>query len=462
MRTILSVESYGDTSPEGDAEHLVIRALRSPFNIPKAAVARSFNLQPSHMPDWGIPGAVRQRGELLRAQLATHPGIAQLLNTLETTPVDEFKPIYIVLSDSDAELISWETLCDTHGAFVALDKRWPIGRITDPMSGQPRPPAELQRPVRVMLVISAFGIADQHREWEVFVDALEKGRAAGLDILVKVLVGAPEIRQRIEQRITDGLAGVEVGHIQKTSARLIGDILEWSPNILHFFCHGRANESDQSLILATGSDYADPETVEGSTRVMKDSLVTLSTSLPNPWLLILNCCSTGQPVKNLQSIAHGVVSAGFPAAVAMLEPIDANDAFEFTDAFYHSLFPTLQNAVVELREENRTAFEWSSPMFAARAAIRDLHGEAQNYHEWSLPVLYVRGLEPFFFERPRVPAVSPGDTSTYRAKAQVVAEWIRSVGTRYTPAEIEAIIAHALSDVPREFWPSPKGDFGNG
>ena len=127
-------------------------------------------------------------------------------------------------------------------------------------------------------------------------------------------------------------------------------------------------------------------------KIRTQQLVSVGQLLSDPWLMTLNCCSSGQATKQLQSMAHQVVSAGFPAAVAMLEPVATKDAHEFTRSFYASLFGGLRRAADTLVRNPSVEFEWVEPMYAARAAVCDLHqGAAADSREWALPVLYLPG-----------------------------------------------------------------------
>lgn len=471
MRTVLSVDPLGGVDPSTDAERLTVRVVRSPFNVNKANVAQLLTLAPGDLPDWSAPDAVRERGRRVRDSLSQHPGVAQVLQQVFTAPVGQQQPLFVMLSESEAEQINWETLCDSQDQFVALDPRWPIGRITDPMTGQSRPPAELALPVRMMVLISAFGIKGQEQEWKMLRDAVLAARQAGVPVVVKALVGPTALADAIRAEIAAGLADVEVAPIDKTPARVVQAIAEWSPNIVHCFCHGRSELDDQSIELATALDYAQleaaahdggqPPPSAGSVRIGVRQWVALSTQLANPWLMTLNCCSSGQSAKNLHSLAHQIVSAGFPAAVAMLEPVDARDAYEFSRAFYRSLFTAIGRAAQSLQAAVRVPFEWSEAMVGARTAICDLHnGDATNAHEWALPALYVRGIDPFHFERAR--ALPAGEANAHKASARLIAEWLQTAGRRRSEDERRAVMEAALAGVPKEFWPRVDGSFADG
>ena len=234
----------------------------------------------------------------------------------------------------------------------------------------------------------------QQREWETLLGAAtRRGRTAWR--CAKFLVAETPLRTAIDEAITrQGLDWIEVSHIEKTASRVIQEISDWKPNVLHWFATG-SRTTRAGTRVATAADHSTPGTASGSVKIRTQQLATLAQLLPEPWLLTLNCCSSGQAAKELQSMAHQVVSAGFPAAVAMLEPVASSDAHEFTRAFYTSLFNALRRASAELANTQRVEFEWVEPMYAARTALRDLHLDApSNSREWALPVLYVRGIDP--------------------------------------------------------------------
>jgi hypothetical protein len=473
MRTVLVVDRTGVIDPVTGCEQMVVKVMRSPFNVTGADMAKPFALAPAELPAWGTTNAVRERGRLLRERLFSHDGIKQLLQRLEQTPVGEVKPLYVVLKQGDPELFSWETLCTSTDDFVALDKRWPIGRISDPMSAPSRPPPTLRLPVKVMAIISALGVHGQAKEWELFRAALLKTRKLGLEIQLKLLVGDPEMRAAIDKAIAGGLTGVEVSHLDKTGSRVIQEIVGWDPNIVHFFCHGVVEATGKSLELATGSDYTTPGITRGSVRIRSKSLSEMSDNLSNPWLLTLNCCASGQAAKDLQSMAHEVVSAGFPAAVAMLEPVDASDAHEFTRAFYSTVFASLVRVKTDLEKQQMVSFEWVPAMYEARTAISQLHQDhPENSREWTLPVLYVRGIDPLnFFAGPPLTAKQPltagqplsDETARdYKMKARIVAEWLAGTPEELTPEQLQIVMKKALAGVPKEFWPTVDGSFADG
>lgn len=457
-RTILAVDALSD--------QFIVRVVRAPFLVDGAQKADFLNLLPKQLPGLDTAAAVRARGLMVRDALRMHLGVSRILDRLGETPDGQVSPLFVMLSPSDAELINWEMLCDGNEAFIALDPRWPIARIIDPVNAPSRPPAELATPIRMMAVISALGIADQRKEWELIRDAVLATRQAGLHVKLKLLVGDAALRASIEQAIANGLADTEVGHIDDTAARVTQAIRGWAPHILHFFCHGIADAGGQRLELATANDHLqhtahNPDVTHGSVAIPTQDLKTLGASLSNPWLLVLNCCSSGQATPGLQSMANQIVSVGFPAVIAMLEPVDAADAYEFTRAFYPPAFASLQIAHEELQHKPRTVMEWTPAMYYARVAISQLNGrDANTSPEWSLPVLYVRGLEAQAFERPR--GLSEAQSNDFRTRAETAARWLQTAGQQLSEAERIEALQQALAMVPKSFWPSPDGSFAHG
>jgi CHAT domain len=457
MRTVLTVDPTGEIDPVLQTERMVVKVERHAVSVPKMTNVQPLTLPP--MPDWSTANAVAERGKLLREALRKHAGIAGVLDNLAVMPAGNVNPIYVKLNEGDAELITWETLCDLKDAFVALDRRWPIGRITDPASTRTRGAPLFRFPIRLLAVISAFGIANQAREWRFLRDALSDARTAGLDVLLRVLVGEDALFDAITKDIAGGLPWVQVASITGTGARVVSEISKWKPNVVHFFCHGRSDAGKQELEFATASDYKDPNLTQGSVTVGVDQLVDLGLELDNPWLMTLNCCEGAHASDDLTSIAYQVVSTAFPAAVAMLEPVDASDAYEFTRALYGSLFGELAKVNQALKVSAAVEFEWAQVTHDARTAINDLHhGDAANRKEWALPALYVRGVDPMRFERPPA-AETEQEQLHFVTAARTVAGWLNSVRDSMPEDQRLAVMSATLVGVPKQYWPETDGTF---
>lgn len=471
MRTVITVDSTGETDPTYNSETFMVKVERHRVVVPGMKNVRQLQLAPGQLPNWATPDAVVERGRMLRDALLQHAGIAGVLQNLSLAPVGDFCPIYVKFDEGDAELFTWEALCDAKDAFIALDRRWPIGRITDPANGS-RTMRLFQAPVRLLAVISALGVATQATEWRHLRDAVTDARAAGLDVRMRVLVGESALHTTIAAEIANGLAGVELGSVSGTSAQLLADMIRWKPHIVHCFCHGRSDAATQKLDLATASDFTDRAAAKalghpedgpehGSISFTVEQIVNMGLKLANPWLLTLNCCEGGQPGEDLTSIAHQAVSAAFPACIAMLEPVEATDAHEFTRALYPALFVELDLVAKALVASNRVEFEWAMVMHDARDAINQLHGaDSANEREWVLPALYVRGVDAMLFERPQG-GESEKDVVRFKLAARIASEWARTSGAGMTDAEREVVIADMLVDIPQRYWPNARGELGD-
>jgi hypothetical protein len=457
MRTVLTIDRTGEIDPTFQTEKLLVKIERNPANVPGMTFTRPLELSPAQLPAWSMTNAVVERGRLLRAALRKHAAIASILDDLGKDPDGSVHPIYVKLNQSDAESITWEALCDANDAFVALDRRWPIGRITDPAETEPRNPPLFTLPVRVLAVISALGIQGQIREWQYLRDAVRDARNAGLGIQLRVIVGDAAVYSAIEQEIQAHPPGwAELGSVPEDGNVLVRAIKSWQPQILHFFCHGVAEGSTQRLEFAAALDYQDTTTKRGSALVDAGQLIALSNGLTNPWLATFNCCEGAQASEELTSLAHQAVSAAFPAAVAMLEPIDAKDAHEFTRAFYAELFSEL--LAVGQGSGANAPFEWARLMREVRITLNKLHDEdASNRREWALPALYVRGVDPMGFVR-----LAPGELATdateHRRTASFVAKWLRTVRESMPLAARVDVMQEMLGSVPQKYWPDPDGE----
>lgn len=465
MRTVLAVDTLGETNPATGAEVLMVKAERASVDPAGARKFKRLDLSAQALPDWSTPSGVLARGQAVRQALCTHPGVQAILDNLALAPAGQVQPLFLKLAGGDAEMIPWETLCDGGGEFLALDQRWPIGRVCDPLQGESRPPPVLSLPVRLLAVISAYGIPTQKQEWAALARAVQEARTAGLPVQMRVLVADDTTYQAVQASIAGGLTDVELSGIEKTASRVVQDIVAWAPNIVHFFCHGYAGStpSEQSLELATKADISG-QAGAGSVRIRTRQLTDMLVALPNPWLVTLNCCASAAASSELLSLAHQVVSAGFPAAVAMIEPVDASDAHEFSRSFYRCLFADLLRAVQQLQQAGagaprRVPFEFTHAMHEARSAVCEMHGgDAPNARQWVLPVLYVRGVEPLQFDAP--PAVPQSQSAEYTLRAQIVAGWLQQVRESLDEAGRLEVMQRLLAQVPARFWPDVNGQFG--
>ncbi len=462
MRTVFTVDPVGLPGAGMEPEKFMIKVEKHSAEIPLMKRMLPLDLPP--LPGWDTPNAVAARGCLVRDALRKHPGIASVLNALETTPVGTRVPIYVKLSEGDAELIAWEMLCDQANKFIALDRRWPIGRVTDPASYGTRTPPLFRLPVRILAVISAFGVENQQQEWEALLTTADTARQAGLPVEIRVLSGSPDVHVQVASDIANARPWVSLGGLEASGAKVLTAITHWQPNIVHFFCHGTANDHthEQFLELASRSDFEDMAVTSGSVTISGDQLVSFGELLDNPWLMVLNCCKGAQASREALSLAHRVASAAFPAAFAMLEPVDASDAHEFTEAIYGALFRELRAVETQLKAGQPVHFEWATLTHDARDALNSRHkSDAAGRREWALPALYVREIKPMEF-RPAPANASAETLAAQKAALETIAEWLRSVkDSELSEERRKQAMADALTkaNVPAALWPSVDGTF---
>jgi hypothetical protein len=457
-RTVIALNATGEKDPVTKLEVFQILVEKHSVNVPGMRLSKPLKL--SAIPDWSAQDAVSARGRHLRDALREHAGIAAVLDGLGMLPAGSQAPLYVKMEAGDAESITWETLCDTSDKFFALDPRSPIGRITDPASTIERPTPLFRVPVRISAVISAIGISGQTAEWNTLRDAADATRAAGLPVEIQVLTGDSGLFAQVTQDIAANRPWVNVAGIDATGAKVASAIKRWQPNIVHFFCHGRGGDNEQQIELATATDFADPAVTTGSVTLNRDQLEKLGATLDNPWLIVLNCCEGAQASSDSMSLAHHVVSNAFPAALAMLEPVDATDAHEFTRAIYESLLSELNTVKQAMKAGTTYSFEWAAITHAARDAINSLHqGKAMAQREWALPALYVRGMRPMEFRF--VDDTSDEVIAKQKSALDAMAEWLRSVSGSLAEDRRRSALEKAMTaaGVPKELWPSVDGSF---
>jgi hypothetical protein len=161
----------------------------------------------------------------------------------------------------------------------------------------------------------------------------------------------------------------------------------------------------------------------------------------------------------MQSLVSHAVEAGFPAAVAMIAPVAAVDAHEFTRAFYRGLFDQLRTTAAALVHQPRVPFEWLQSLHFARTAICDLHGgNAANAPQWSIPVLYVRGIDPPQFMEPP-PAGQQDRLAEFMVRTRLTADFLEASRGTMSEERRLAMMSEILTDVPKSYWPNVDGRF---
>ncbi len=451
-RTIVGVE------PGMDA--LLVKLLKAPVLIGAESKWLPFNCDPDELPDWTDAEAVERRGRTILDRLKDNPAVKEAIEGVLRTPPGEVSSIYFKLTHSDAERICWETLCDTDGNFLALDRRWPIARMADSMYDRPMSTQEFAGTLRILAVIAALGL-DGRKEWEGIKAAVEKARADGLDIRLLVLTGRDEVTEAVKDAVNGGLTGVKVRSMPGSRSELAAEVEEFKPQIMHFFCHGRVDIGVAQLELATRLDEQ-AGTQVGSVRLKVSQENGIPAVQTGVWLVTLNCCEGARSTQDLFSIAYNVVASGVPAAIGMLEPIDAEDAHAFCGGLYPALLKLIHETVQGAAPGETRELSWVMALHLPRNVLSEKHDDdPKNNREWVLPVLYVR---PDAFQIRVVgqaDAIAPEDLENMTDKAEEVAAALRALPPG-TPEFVRKQLLEIIEDIPPSMRPDLNGDFSSG
>ncbi len=400
--------------------------------------------------------AVRLAGVRLRESLSGQPAVRQAIQeAISQAKQGAVVPIYLLIRDGTQaiEMLPWETLWDPQEQFLALDGRWPIGRMS---GGQPGKQVErtFNPPIRLLAFLAATGI-EARPEWDALYGAL---CAAKLPVDLRVYLCEPDLENHIKSLPADPNVGVEVAYLPQPFdfAQLIANADE-SPHIIHFFCHG-STEDGPTLLLATLADW---EHGESSVKLGPDEFRRIPGWDSHLWLVTLNCCESAAPDQQTSSFARALVAEmKVPAVVAMREAVKAEDANIFSGAFYAALLreikPSLDTGARPVE------IEWARALQAPRHSIcqayatssqKKLSSAAACSKEWALPVIYVRAEEFKLRAIPQQSPLSEQDRLSIKAEIdklrQVIAELPENV-----PEQAIAILKAQIASLEATLFPA--------
>ncbi len=437
-------------------EGMSIQLYKAPQDFQNARIPMPFDCPPEAMPPWSQDQAVKLHGQTIFNRLQTHPAIKSALETAMHAPTGDVRALYFKIDVRDAERLLWESLCDDNGTFLALDRRWPIGRMADSPIDRPLVEYTFNPPLKLLAFISALGVEGKP-EWESLRQAMLKGRQKGLPIELQVYVGEQALLDGIKQEIQQGLVGVRVDPLPQRMYEIEDALADFAPHVVHFFCHGSTAHGVSELELATILDRLQ-QNPAGSLRLRVDQLANLP-GLDHAWLITFNCCEGGRPTSDLHSMAHSLVASGIPAAVGCLEPIAAPDAHEFCSGFYAAVFNRLQALLTGIGAGQSVEFEWVEALRPPRTGLCEKHlNQPGNFRQWALPVIYVR--PEGFRIRKGGNGVDPEAFKEMVDRAEMVAKALRALPPETPPAVRDQLLA-LLAALPAELRPDLNGSFPN-
>jgi CHAT domain len=424
MRLIVNFDSVG--------KNTVLTLYKAPALVAGMNMGRNVRIRP-------LAGANAQaRGEELVKLLRRHEPVKQALAmALAQPPTAPPQPIYIRVVADAADALPWELLYAIPQGFVALDPRWPVGRIgtfvrdlTD---------RSFVAPFRTVAVLSAAARQGQ-AQLDALVRAVMDARQQGLTVHLHVITG--------EQAVIDRAHALNVGHITAewiaASPVDVGrQITDARPSILHLLCHGGfAAPGVRGLALATMQDFLAGEQT-GSVVLSLDMLArTLEPA--DPWLVVLAACETAQATDSA-AFAHGLVNAGIPTVIGMRRLVDLGAMNHFCSALYPEIFATVTRVLKPDpgRPPVRT-IDWVTALTAPRQKAIVGINPAQ-VDTWSDPVLYAQEA-PLRVYVPPDEGLSAEEYAALRARFDLFVLFRQRLDPVTTPA---AVLAEADGEIAR-------------
>jgi len=371
--------------------------------------------------------AMRLAGLRLRTSLFGQPAVSQAIQEAITQAKQQGTavPIYLYMRDGTqaVEPLPWETLCDPQEQFLALDARWPIGRMSGGQLGR-----EEQRiynpPIRMLAFLSAAAISAQG-EWDALYDAL---RTSGMPIALRVFIAEPDLEQHINQRAAAPNVQVDLQYLaQPFDLAQVVENADFSPHIIHFFCHGSTVDGP-SLLLATKAGW---EQDSSDVEISPEEFRRIPGWDKHLWLVALNCCEGAAAEQETSSFARTLVTdLKIPAVAAMREAVKVEDANIFCGSFYTALLREIKPSLAT--GESFVSVEWARALVDPRFSIckayatsnsTKLSSAAAASKEWALPVIYVRASD---FKLRAISALSPLSTPD-RVASKAELEQLRQV-----------------------------------
>lgn len=346
-----------------------------------------------------------------------------------------------------AQMLPWETLQDSQGAFMALRAEPLLARLVTPRHQQLPIERTFKPPLRVLALLAAAGrqpdgsVLTALPELDALLAALDSRPEVPVE--VHVLGVDDDVRGCVEARDDPRIrfSGLEA------LSTLEDALADFQPHVVHFFCHGFASENAQPrLELATRSDQLAGHP-RGAIALEADQLADLLRPQSQLWLLTLNCC-LGAAATETISFARDVMSRrlDLPAVIAMREAIDRQDAHLFAEAVMGELCKVVRQL---LGGSSAAALDWSCLLPPVRQRLCTTRcqtlSNAQSCRVWTVPVLYVRP-EPFLIRglADAPPAAATGRVEEMRAQIATLAAMRAELGA------VPGLPASALAAIDQE------------
>lgn len=334
---------------------------------------------------------VTAAGVALRDSLLLHSGISGRLNMWLSMLNKDYLSLQLQLESSAADQLPWEALVDNNGSFLALDTQSPLSRVL-PADRQDRVRREFPfvPPLRIACVLGAWwgqggGSLEQAEEWR----SIKEGLAAVADALpVTVRVYSCDVT--LEAQVKAALPGIatEWRPIVGNAPALLEDIAKFQPHILHLYAHGAAGDQ-QYLSVSTVADVA-ADAQHASILLSAKDIRREADRDEYIWTVALNCCDSAATTADGRHFAWQLIKFGFPAVIAMREPVKTREARVMSRYFYEAALKDLGEIPVGGRKD----VEWAKFLQRVRLELAGGSIQAAQSKRWLIPVLYAR-TDPF-------------------------------------------------------------------
>lgn len=406
---------------------LVTRVVKGEPGLPAGADQQGpLTLAALAPPPLADEAALKQYGAQLRDALAQHPGVQQALARVFHTPAGQPKTLYFEIRSRVGESVRWEALCDDAGNFVALDPRYRLGRLLDPIDAHDAGGRTFAPPLKVLALLSAAR-RDAAPEFRAIATAVGKARANGFPVEARIFLGQQALHDAVATEVANGQwPGVSVAVMPEDELAIEDELAAWQPHVVHVFCHGSVAFGSPILEFATIVDH-DLDRDAGSIELHVETLESAA-GIRNAWFVVLNCCEGASPDadSDLGSLAHRLVARGnVPGVVGMQAAVPVADAHAFAERLYPALFDLLAEALASPTSAP-VAIEFAPALLPARRQVRARqatnggHGAAS----WTLPVLYAQRAPLQVWN---APAVTPVKQEELRERANTIANLLRTL-----------------------------------
>lgn len=424
MRLIVNFDSVGKST--------VLTLYKGPAPVVGINKGRTIRIGPL------LGNNAQARGEELVKLLGRHKPVKQALTmALAQPPATLPQPIYFRVVADAADALPWEQLYSAPQGFVALDPRWPVGRIGTMV--RDLTDRAFLAPFRTVALLSAANRKGRP-QLDALVTAVTAARRKKLDVQLHVITGEDAVINRVTAL---GVAHVTAEWIGASSVDVCRQITDAKPSILHLLCHGAyAAPGVRGLALATMQDFLAQE--PAGSIVLSIDMLARALEPCDPWLVVLAACETAQATDSA-AFAHSLVDAGIPTVIGMRRLVDLSAMDRFAEALYPEILETVKSALEpdHHRSPVRT-IDWVTALTAPRqAAVVGIN--PAHIDTWSDPVLYAQQ-EPLRVYVPSDTGLSAEDYARIKARLDTFVLFRQGLDPVTTPP---AVLAEADTEIAR-------------